>query len=177
MDERASRFFHVRSIRDVVAMSRRYNPRWVKGHETYTAPELARAGRVTVPTVRLWKKQGLKPIDERRPHLFLGQTVRDFWRSREAPRVRLEPGEFYCVACKAKRLPNDLLVATEPYSATSINFIGTCPVCGRGMRRGVCTSEIAEKLGPCRIAHEDDSSTMVRSGDAPQLLLFEEMPE
>ena len=156
-------------------MSRRYDPRRVKGHETYTAPELARAAKVKISTVRRWKKLGLAPIDDHRPHLFLGHTVRDFWAGRKASRIELKPGELFCVACRGPRLPRDGLIWIEPYSATSINFVGICPTSGHRMRRGVRIGEITDKMGLCRIAHEDGSSTVVRGGDPPQRSLFEEV--
>jgi hypothetical protein len=157
-------------------VSRRHNFRSVKANQTYTAPELARAAKVHLLTVRRWKKLGLKPIDGRRPHLFLGQAVRDFWAAREIPRFKLRPGELLCVACRGAHLPRDHTISIEPYSANSINFVGTCPARGNRMYRGVRIAEIDQKLGPCRIAHEDETSTMVRSGGCPQMSLFDEVP-
>jgi hypothetical protein len=53
-------------------MGRHPNPRLVKIHRSYTVEEVARNLRKHKNTVRAWIKQGLRPIDGRRPTLFTG---------------------------------------------------------------------------------------------------------
>ena len=157
-------------------MSRRHNLRLLKRHASYTAVELADVLNVNIVTVRRWCGEGLQPIARRRPFLFLGSDVADWLAARHAPRVRLAPGQLYCVACRAPRIPRDYLVEREPLSATSINFVGSCPVSGHRMRRSVRISEIADKLGVCTLACEGDAMTMVQDREPHQMSLFEGVP-
>ena len=46
---------------------RRFNPRRVKVHRSYTVDEVARMFEAHKNTVRAWLRDGLKPIDQRRP--------------------------------------------------------------------------------------------------------------
>jgi Helix-turn-helix domain len=50
-------------------MGRHPNPRLVKIHRSYTVEEVARILQKHKNTVRAWIKQGLRPIDGRRPIL------------------------------------------------------------------------------------------------------------
>jgi Helix-turn-helix domain len=53
-------------------MGRHPNPRLVKIHRSYAVEEVARILRKHKNTVRAWIKQGLQPIDGRRPTLVHG---------------------------------------------------------------------------------------------------------
>lgn len=118
-------------------MTRRHNVQRAREHLCYTARELAALFYVDIRTVRKWIAAGLKPIDRHVPHLFRGTAVREFLRARNKPFEPLQPGEFYCVACKAKRLPMDGIVALIPRSETTADFKGRCCHCRRHVYR-VC---------------------------------------
>lgn len=148
-------------------MSRRHDLRLLKKHANYTASELAKVLKVNILTIRRWCKLGLKPIDQKRPYLFIGGHVAEFLAARHKPRQPLMPGEIYCVACRQPRVPAGGLVNLQPISDTTANFIGTCPTSGHRIRRRVRIDEIAFKLGNCQVADEDDATTLVGNGEPP----------
>lgn len=86
-------------------MTRRHNLRRIKLRQSYTASELADTLSVNLGTIRRWGKEGLEPIERRRPFLFLGEYVVDFLEGRRKPRRPLGPGELLCVRCKVARSP------------------------------------------------------------------------
>ena len=62
--------------------SRRLNPNLLKVHRSYTAGELASRLGVHKNTIRNWQRDGLAALDDSRPVLFQGATVREFLRAR-----------------------------------------------------------------------------------------------
>ena len=93
--------------------ARRINPNLVKMHFSYTATELAERLRVHKNTVRNWQREGLEPIDDTRPLLFQGGTVRAFLKQRRASRKRTCPdGTIFCVSCREPRRPAMAMVGT-----------------------------------------------------------------
>jgi hypothetical protein len=82
------------------------NPRRVKKHRSYTVEEAARLFSCHRNTIRHWQKQGLKPVDGKRPVVFDGLTLAGFLEARRrARRRRLKPGEIYCLPCRAPKEP------------------------------------------------------------------------
>ena len=80
------------------------NPRRVKIHRSYTVDDAAQLFGYHRNTIRHWQKQGLKPIDRRRPILFEGPSLAAFLEARRgARRRRLKPGEIYCLPCRAAK--------------------------------------------------------------------------
>ncbi len=153
-------------------MTRRHNLRLIKQHECYTASELAAVLKVNVGTVRRWSMEGLRPIERRRPFLFLGKHVADFLRARKPPPIKLAPGELLCVRCNAARLPCNLTVHLIPRGPTTVDFAGRCGTCDCGMLRRSRISEIKQNLGPCRVASGDDQTTISSDCEPHQMSLF-----
>lgn len=60
---------------------RRHNSRLVKIHYSYTTEEAASLLGIHKNTLTQWRRQGLKPIDDRRPVLFQGGVLRAFWNA------------------------------------------------------------------------------------------------
>jgi len=91
--------------------SRRVNPCRIKINRSYTARELADALDVHKNTVRHYQREGLKPVDNRRPALFHGGAVRSFLTHRNTTRKRpCPPGTFYCFRCRAPKRPAEGMV-------------------------------------------------------------------
>src|SRR4051812_45696116 len=111
-------------------VARRIDPRAVKLNRSYDVGELAARFRVHKNTVRHWQRQGLSPLDESRPSLFQGATVRDFLTKRNAKgKSPCPPGTIYCFKCRAPRRPAGDMVDFAPINATSGNIRALCSTC------------------------------------------------
>jgi hypothetical protein len=113
------------------------NPRRIKINRPYTVDAIARALNVHKNTVRQgWLKHGLVAIDDHRPTLIRGQTLRQFLEARRAKAKRTcPPGHFYCMHCRAPRLPAGRMADYIPDAPTTGNLKGLCPDCDGWMYR------------------------------------------
>jgi hypothetical protein len=115
---------------------RRINPRAIKLHRTYSVEEAARVLGVHKNSVRGWRKQGLAPIDNSRPVLFLGGDLRAFLEQRRASRKRpCRPGTLYCFRCREPRVPALGMVDFIPITARTGDLTALCAVCETQMHR------------------------------------------
>lgn len=122
---------------------RRINPNAIKLHWTYDVSELAACCGVHKNTVRKWRQEGLAPIDERKPILFLGATVREYLKRRNAERKRpCGPGQLYCLRCRHPRPPALEMAEYVPITQSSGNVRAICAVCETLMPRRVALTTI-----------------------------------
>lgn len=109
---------------------RRANPRLVKIHYTYKVEEAARLFAIHKNTVREWIKDGLPTIDRKRPALILGHELMAFLRARRSKNKRpCEPGEIYCVRCRAPKRPAGNMAEYKPITSSLGNLVAICPDC------------------------------------------------
>ncbi|MEO7551924.1 MAG: hypothetical protein ABIT09_12380 [Croceibacterium sp.] len=113
-------------------------------------------------------KKGLEPIERRVPYVFVGAAVREFIKHHNKPRQKLRPGEIYCVACKRAIAPAGDTVDYAPLSATSGNFIGTCPTSFNRVWRRVRRADITAKAGHLTVRYEDGSATLNGTDEPPR---------
>ena len=136
--------------------SRRVDPRAVKLHRSYTVPELATCCGVHKNTVRHWQRDGLEPVDGKRPVLFHGPTIRGFLSSRKASQKRPCPaGALYCFRCRTPRPPTPGTVAFVSINALSGNIRAICATCGTAMYRRARKSALASILPNCAVQFEE----------------------
>jgi excisionase family DNA binding protein len=116
----------------------------VKSHLVYTIAEAAETVDVHKQTVGRWIRDGgLAAETDRRPHLIRGADLKRFLQDRrDAGRVSLSPGEFFCLPCRKPRRPDGALADYRARNALSGVLIGLCPHCGRTMHRIVLRAEI-----------------------------------
>lgn len=132
--------------------ARRPGPNAVKLNRTYDVAELAARLGVHKNTVRHWQRDGLKPLDGRRPVLFHGSTVRAFLSSRSASRKSpCPPGTLYCFRCRAPRPPALGMVDYLPISATGGNVRAICATCETVMHRRAAKASLATILPGCDV--------------------------
>lgn len=125
-------------------MAARANPRAVKLHRSYSVPELAICLRVHKNTVRHWQGAGLKPIDDGRPVLFQGATVRAFLDKRSASRKwPCPPGTIYCFRCREPRAPALGMVEYVSFTAVTGNLQAICGTCEAMMFRRARMANLA----------------------------------
>lgn len=127
--------------------ARRVNPNAIKSRRTYTARELATAFGVHKNTVRAWQRDGLVPLDSKRPVLFMGSDVRAFLARRNADRKRpCAAGTLYCFRCREPRRPALGMVDYVAMTPTSGNLRAMCGTCETVMHRRVRLAMLATVL-------------------------------
>ena len=103
-------------------------------------------------TVRNWLKQGLVTIDGQRPILILGRELLRFLTERRLKtKQSCGPGRFYCIACRAPKVPAGNMADCIPMSASSGNLCGICPDCNRLIYRRVNLTKIDAVRGDLEI--------------------------
>lgn len=130
-------------------MSKRHpNPRLAKIHRNYTVEEVAGVFGVHRNTVREWVKQGLPTNDGRRPMLILGADLVAFLRARRVKNKRTcQPGEMYCVRCRAPRAPAGDMADYQAVTVTLGNLIAICSTCEAMMYRRVSLARLEQVRG------------------------------
>jgi hypothetical protein len=124
-------------------MGRHPNPRLAKIHRSYTVEEVARILRKHKNTVRAWIKQGLRPIDGRRPTLVHGLELMRFLQERRMRGKRpCPPGHIYCLKCRTPKQPAAGMVDYLPISDTSGNLRALCSDCGKFMHRRISLAKL-----------------------------------
>ena len=130
-------------------MSKRHpNPQLAKINRTYTVAEVANLFGVHRNTVRQWLKHGLPMIDKRRPTLIHGRDLVDYLRGRRAKNKRpCQPGEIYCVRCRAPRTPAGDMADYQPKTDSVGQLVAICPVCDALMYRCVSLAKLDHVCG------------------------------
>lgn len=129
----------------VAMMAKRPNHRALRTARTYTIEEVAETLGVSIGTVRNWVKSGLPIMKTQRPHLILGEALKDFLRARTNDRkAPLQPSQLYCFNCKAARAPWEMLVDLIPQTATTARLVGLCEACGGTCHRMINRSKIGQ---------------------------------
>ncbi len=127
--------------------ARRVNPNTVKLHRSYSTRELATCCGVHKNTVRNWQGEGLEPIDQSRPMLFHGATVRAFLSRRNAGRKRpCPPGTLFCFRCREPRRPALEMVEYRPLKPTSGDLCAICEACEAIMHRRVRKADLPKAM-------------------------------
>jgi hypothetical protein len=127
---------------------RRPSHRLVKIHRNYTVEEIAGLFGTHKNTVRAWVKNGLPTCDSKRPTLIIGRELAEYLKARRVKNKRpCQPGEIYCVRCRAPRQPAGEMADYEPVTATLGNLIGICPDCGGFIYRRASLAKLPQIQG------------------------------
>jgi hypothetical protein len=111
-------------------------------HYSYTAGELAGLLSVHKNTISHWRRQGLKPIDDRRPVLFNGKAVRVFLEQRRDSAKRpCGDGELYCLRCRKPKRPAGGTAEIIRLPLGGGNLRGDCPDCQGVMYRRISDAQ------------------------------------
>ncbi len=129
--------------------TRHPNHRLAKIHRTYAVDEVANLFGVHRNTVREWIKRGLPTItDSRRPILILGRDLVIFIQARRLKNKRpCQPGEIYCVRCRAPKNPAGYMAEYQPGTTAVGNLVGICPSCESMMYRRVNLAKLEQIRG------------------------------
>ena len=117
---------------------RTHNGRLLKAKRYYDFGEIAELLNVHLRTVQIWKKEGLRVLDDKKPFLIKGQDLRDFLKARRRSRKQpLSIGEFFCPRCRAPRKSRPDQLTAEATGRQlgrthkQVLIRGVCEVCGQ----------------------------------------------
>lgn len=145
---------------------RRPNHRRVKIHRSYTVEEIARLFGVHKNTVRAWVKAGLETCDQRRPTLILGDVLAEFLKTRRAKNKQsCQPGEIYCVRCRAPRRPALDVAEYQPMTKTVGSLSGICPDCGIMIYRRVSMAKLPLVRGKLEVTFPKGGRSLIESNN------------
>lgn len=125
-------------------MAKRFKTGRLKKNQAYSVIQLARSIGATEATVRLFLRQGMGCIDDNRPVLILGFQAKEFLDQRYAKaKSPLKIGEFYCLGCKAPRMPDGRLADYIQTTGVGGRLQALCEVCGSLCNRPIGASQYA----------------------------------
>jgi hypothetical protein len=134
---------------------RRYPVNLIKLSCSYDPAEIAKLLGIHRNTVRHWLKEGLVPIDDRRPILISGAPLRAFIsRRQEARKQKCAPGEFFCFRCRAPRKPWGGMVDFSRLNDKIAKAVAFCSVCETQMHRTIRRADLSKfvaQLNPQRL--------------------------
>lgn len=154
---------------------RLHNPKLAKIHRNYTVEEAASLYGVFKGTVRNWIKAGLLVLNDQRPMLILGSSLNAFHQARRTRnKQKCQPGEIYCVRCRAPKMPAgnmaDYRIVTEKIG----NLEAICPNCDKIINRRVSLAKLELVRGnlditlPQALQHIVDSNQPSVNSDLKQ---------
>jgi hypothetical protein len=128
----------------------------VKIHRNYTVEEVARLFSTHKNTVRAWVKAGLPTCDGKRPTLILGRELAAYLKARRTKNKRpCQPGEFYCLRCRAPKQPDGDMADYLPITERLGNLEGICPECGAMIYRRASLAKLAQIRGKLDITFRE----------------------
>jgi hypothetical protein len=126
-------------------MVRRFRIQAIKSNKAYRVDELADAACVSVPTVRNWIRAGLQLVDKNRPTMIMGFHALDYLKTRKTKARRtLALGEFYCLRCKAPRMPLGAMADYVESSVSGGRLKALCGVCECQCNRNISARDLPE---------------------------------
>jgi hypothetical protein len=129
------------------------NHRRAKIHRNYTVEEAAHLLAVHKNTVRRWVKDGLPTCDNKRPALISGRQLVAFLQARRAKnRQTCQPGQAYCVRCRAPKSPAGDMADYVPVTEKFGNLQAICPDCHSMMNRCVSLAKLGQVRGKMDIS-------------------------
>ena len=117
----------------------KHRPKWhrIKVHRSYTVEEAARELCVAKGSVRRWLKDGELPyLNDHKPALILGSSLKAFGQNRTTSKTKCKPHEFYCFKCRAPRKAAGTMADFVQRSPKSGNLKALCE-CGTILNKNV----------------------------------------
>lgn len=122
---------------------RRYPVNRIKQSYSYEPVEIAKLFGLHRNTVRHWLKDGLQPIDGRRPILVHGAVLRTFISERQqARRQKCSLDEFFCFRCRVPRKAWGNVADMVPHTEKVAKLNALCCVCETRMHRTIRRADI-----------------------------------
>lgn len=117
---------------------RRPDARAIRPTATYSVEELAAALDKSPATIQQWMRDGLQPIDDRKPALIYGWVFKEWheawWEERK---TQCAPDEFFCMGCRDRRHAAEGSLMAGTAAAGSPRLRANCAVCGTVMYKNM----------------------------------------
>jgi hypothetical protein len=111
----------------------------------YTLPEVANILGVGIGTVRAWVRVGLPILEDSRPFLIPGDSLKVWLKMRIASRKqRCLPNEFYCCRCRIPKTSQFGSVVVVPRNRKTVAIQAHCNTCGAKMNKAGSLAHILE---------------------------------
>jgi hypothetical protein len=156
---------------------KRLDCRRVKIHHSYTISDLSAAIGVHKHTIRRWIDAGLPTTDDKRPLLIHGADFRAFMNAQKPTKQRCQPGEFFCLRCRAPRRPALDMADYYPRSALRGLLSGICSECGKMIYRATTLAKLNENRGGLDVAYPKAQQRLDDSGSPNSNADFNEVPD
>ncbi len=125
-------------------MKRKINLNHIKANYSYSIAEICEHFGKHKNTVNNWKKEGLKPIDNKKPYLFHGSELKRFLKQKQdAQKSKCQDDELFCTKCQKPRKPFGKLVDIFVTAKNKLNLQGLCEVCNCKMNKGFKRKNLA----------------------------------
>ena len=122
----------------------KHRPKWhrIKGHRSYTVDELAHGLGIAKGTVRRWLKYGELPyLNDQKPALILGMSLKAFEQNRTKSKIKCKPYEFYCFKCRVPKSAAGNMADFVQRSPKSGNLKAICE-CGTILNKHVSKASL-----------------------------------
>ena len=133
-------------------MAKIYNLRLIKTRESYSTKRISQEIEVHPRTIQEWYKEGLQPIENKRPYLVMGYEIKRFLEKKlQKHKCKLKPYEFYCTKCRhaVRSINNDVwieiskrTIGKNGFKAMTIK--GICENCNSRINRFSHTGNLEE---------------------------------
>ena len=117
-------------------------------------------------TVRAWLRDGLKPIDQRRPVLIQGGQLASYIDARrKGRRQHCRPDEFYCFRCRMPKRVSGHTADYLPVTHSSGNLMARCSDCGTRMYRRVALRKLGAEAGGLKVTMPQAQQRLTECAD------------
>lgn len=124
---------------------KRYNSRLIKQAKSYDIGEICMLFGLHKNTVLHWVKSGLQPIDNKRPMLIYGATLKSFLDERQKKRrQKCAPNQMFCLKCRMPKQPLEGLADLTFKTNKIAHIAALCETCLTPMNRNIKSADIPE---------------------------------
>jgi len=136
------------------------NPNLIKTRRSYTVEQLAQLLGCHKNSVRLWLRQGLETLDEKRPLLIHGTAARRFLEAKRRQRKqRCLPHELFCLRCHAPRAAANGKATYLASAGQAALLSAECARCGTQMFKRVSESSLQQLSDALELKIREASET------------------
>lgn len=119
----------------------------IRYRHAYSIAELEELLGVHKNTVRQWMRTGLRAMDDARPTIIHGSELKRFLLNRRSSKKSpCQPHEFYCLKCRAPRVPWGKVVDITIRSPRLFNLHAICEECDTAMHKAAGQAKLIEML-------------------------------